>query len=121
MTHSIMPLTSEVDRLLQRLGVPRSVYTDGTLAVRSPISGDVIGQLPETSPEHANAAINRAQAAFRVWRDVPAPRRGELVRLLGEELRAAKADLGLLVTLEVGYLRLCCRFVAPAPWPDDCH
>jgi len=102
MTHSITPLTSEVDRLLQRLGVPRSVYTDGTLVVRSPISGDIIGQLPETSPEHANAAINRAQAAFRVWRDVPAPRRGELVRLLGEELRAAKADLGLLVTLEVG-------------------
>src|SRR5919198_2422783 len=48
------------------------------------------------------AAIPKAHAAFLAWRDVPAPRRGELVRLLGEELRAAKADLGRLVTLEVG-------------------
>jgi aldehyde dehydrogenase (NAD+) len=46
--------------------------------------------------------IAAAHAAFLVWREVPAPRRGELVRLLGEELRAAKADLGLLVTLEAG-------------------
>ena len=102
MTSPITPLPSEFDQLLQRLGVPRSAYTGGTLTVSSPISGDTIGQLPETSPEQATAAINRAQAAFLIWRDVPAPRRGELVRLLGEELRVAKADLGLLVTLEVG-------------------
>ena len=102
MTSPTTPMSSEVDQLLQRLGVPRTAYTGGTLTVRSPISGDIIGQLPETSPEQATAAIDRAQAAFQVWRDVPAPRRGELVRLLGEELRAAKADLGLLVTLEVG-------------------
>ena len=50
----------------------------------------------------ANAAIEAAHEAFLAWRNVPAPRRGELVRLLGEELRAAKADLGLLVTLEAG-------------------
>jgi aldehyde dehydrogenase (NAD+) len=102
MTSPLTPLPSEVDQLLQRLGVPRSAYTGGPLTVRSPISGDTIGQLPETSPRQATAAIARAQAAFLVWRDVPAPRRGELVRLLGEELRAAKTDLGLLVTLEVG-------------------
>ena len=102
MTSPTTPMSSEVDQLLQRLGVPRTAYSGGTLTVRSPISGDIIGQLPETSPEQATAAIDRAQAAFQVWRDVPAPRRGELVRLLGEELRAAKADLGLLVTLEVG-------------------
>jgi len=46
--------------------------------------------------------IERANAAFRIWRDVPAPRRGELVRLFGEELRAAKKELGALVTLESG-------------------
>jgi len=102
MTSPTTPMSSEVDQLLQRLGVPRTAYSGGTLTVRSPISGDIIGQLPETSPEQATAAIDRAQAAFQVWRDVPAPRRSELVRLLGEELRAAKADLGLLVTLEVG-------------------
>src|ERR687887_721687 len=48
------------------------------------------------------AAIEAAHAAFVAWRNVPAPRRGALVRLLGEELRAAKADLGRLVTLETG-------------------
>ena len=44
----------------------------------------------------------RAVEAFEVWRDVPAPRRGELVRLLGEELRREKEALGALVTLETG-------------------
>ena len=46
--------------------------------------------------------LARAQEGFQAWREVPAPRRGELVRLLGEELRAAKADLGRLVSIEVG-------------------
>jgi aldehyde dehydrogenase (NAD+) len=49
-----------------------------------------------------SGVIARAQSAFRTWREVPAPRRGELVRLLGEELRAAKSELGALVTLEAG-------------------
>ena len=49
-----------------------------------------------------DAAIARAAAAFEAWRDVPAPRRGELVRLLGDELRREKDALGALVTLEVG-------------------
>src|SRR5690606_11396689 len=47
----------------------------------------------------------RARAAFLAWRTVPAPRRGELVRLLGEELRAAKDDLGALVSIETGKIR----------------
>ncbi len=102
MSQATHTLPTEVDQLLQRLGVPRAAYTGGTLAVRSPITGDTIAHLPQTTTAEATQAIARAQAAFLVWRDVPAPRRGELVRLLGEELRAAKADLGLLVTLEVG-------------------
>ncbi len=48
------------------------------------------------------AVIGHAQDAFRLWRNVPAPRRGELVRLLGEELRAAKTELAAVVTLEAG-------------------
>ena len=48
------------------------------------------------------AIIARARSAFGVWREVPAPRRGDLMRLLGEELRASKEALGALVTLEVG-------------------
>jgi aldehyde dehydrogenase (NAD+) len=70
--------------------------------VTSPIDGATLARLVETSPAEAQAAITAAQAAFLAWREVPAPRRGELVRLLGEELRAAKADLGALVTLEAG-------------------
>src|SRR5206468_12625010 len=51
------------------------------------------------------AMIARAAAAFRAWRVVPAPRRGELIRLFGEELRRHKAELGELVTLETGKIR----------------
>ena len=99
---SLPPLASDVGALLQRLGVPQAALTGGTLAARSPITGEVLAQVPQHSPADATAAIGRAQAAFLAWRKVPAPRRGELVRLLGEELRAAKADLGLLVTIEAG-------------------
>ncbi len=49
-----------------------------------------------------DAKIAKAVEAFQAWRDVPAPRRGELVRLFGEELRANKEALGRLVTLEAG-------------------
>ena len=99
---STTPLVTEVDQLLQRLGVPRAAYTGGSLPVRSPITGDAIGALPQATPADATAAIGRAHAAFLAWRNVPAPRRGELVRLLGEELRAAKSDLGLLRTMKKG-------------------
>jgi aldehyde dehydrogenase (NAD+) len=54
------------------------------------------------TPRSEAQAIAAAQVAFAAWRAVPAPRRGELVRLLGDELRAAKQDLGRLVTLETG-------------------
>lgn len=74
----------------------------GSLPVHSPIDGAEIARVPETDPGDMAAVIARSQAAFKAWRTVPAPRRGELVRLLGEELRAAKADLGALVTLEAG-------------------
>lgn len=74
----------------------------GDLPVRSPIDGAVIGRVATTPAADLQAVIARAQAAFADWARVPAPRRGELVRLLGEELRAAKADLGALVTLEAG-------------------
>ena len=62
----------------------------------------MIVHVRETSPAEAKAAIGRADAAFKAWRKVPAPKRGEFVRLIGEELRAAKDDLGRLVTLEAG-------------------
>ncbi|MBK9081737.1 MAG: aldehyde dehydrogenase family protein [Rhizobiales bacterium] len=99
---SIAPVAAPVAAILDRLGAPRAQWTGGARKVRSPITGEEIGGCAEHDAAAVTAAIGRADAAFKVWRSVPAPRRGELVRLLGEELRAAKADLGRLVSLEVG-------------------
>jgi aldehyde dehydrogenase (NAD+) len=92
----------ETAELLDRLGVARTAWTGGDMASFSPVSGEQVASVATTSAEAAQAAIDAAQEAFRAWRLVPAPRRGELVRLLGEELRAAKADLGRLVSIEAG-------------------
>ncbi|HEX7836025.1 MAG TPA: aldehyde dehydrogenase family protein, partial [Kofleriaceae bacterium] len=99
---STTPLQREVRSLLGRLGVPEIAFDSHGAPARSPITGEVVARVRETSPDEARASIDRAHDAFGAWRLVPAPRRGELVRLLGEELRAAKAELGRLVTLEVG-------------------
>jgi aldehyde dehydrogenase (NAD+) len=88
--------------ILSRLGVPGSAFAHEGIAAKSPITGELIANVRATSPEEAGAVIARAACAFEAWRTVPAPRRGELVRLLGEDLRAAKDDLGRLVTLETG-------------------
>ncbi|MFB2551486.1 L-piperidine-6-carboxylate dehydrogenase [Ensifer soli] len=95
-------MAAEAAAILGRLGVAETLYTGGGMVSRSPVSGEAIGHLAPVSAQDAAAAIGRADAAFRAWRLVPAPRRGELVRLLGEELRAAKADLGRLVSIEAG-------------------
>ena len=95
-------LAAEAAAILGRFGVDERRFAGGTLPVRSPITGEAIAAVAETPAGEVPAAIARAQAAFLAWRRVPAPRRGELVRLLGEELRAGKEALGRLVTLEVG-------------------
>ncbi|MEY9981479.1 aldehyde dehydrogenase (NAD+) [Bradyrhizobium yuanmingense] len=95
-------LAGEADRLLAGLGVNRTRYKDGTLKVHTPVSGEAIGHVLETNASEAVAAIEAAHSAFRAWRLVPAPKRGELVRLLGEELRANKEALGRLVSIEAG-------------------
>jgi aldehyde dehydrogenase (NAD+) len=95
-------LASEARRILASLGVDARRLEGAELVVRSPIDGRPLATLDEATVAEANAAVGRAHAAFLQWRSVPAPRRGELVRLLGEELRAAKAELGRLVTIEVG-------------------
>jgi aldehyde dehydrogenase (NAD+) len=88
--------------ILSRLGSPESAFAGEGLMVSSPITGELITRLRVTDPKEAGAAIGRAAQAFDAWRMVPAPRRGEFVRILGEELRAAKDDLGRLVMLETG-------------------
>ena len=93
-----MSPADEARGLVEQLGV----RSHGALESRSPIDGSVIGSVAEASAKDVSAACDRAQAAFLAWRSVPAPRRGELVRLLGEELRAAKEPLARLVTIESG-------------------
>ena len=90
------------EQTLAAAGLNAQDLTGGTLAVTSPIDGAVVAHVTETDPSDMAAVIARACAAFTAWRQVPAPRRGELVRLLGEELRAAKDELGAVVTLEAG-------------------
>ncbi|MEO3997928.1 aldehyde dehydrogenase family protein [Mesorhizobium sp. CAU 1732] len=97
-----MDIRQETTDILVRLGLDAKVLTAGDMAVRSPVSGTEIASLKTISEADAKKAIEAADAAFRAWRLVPAPRRGELVRLLGEELRASKEDLGRLVSIEVG-------------------
>jgi aldehyde dehydrogenase (NAD+) len=95
-------LTAEVARCLQELGVARERYTEGTLTVRSPVTGTTIAHVPQHGAAQAKSAIEMAMLASIVWRDVPAPKRGELIRLFGEELRAHKERLGRLVSIEAG-------------------
>jgi len=77
--------------------------TEGAgLIARSPIDGATLARLPVDSPAEIDATIAAAAAAFPAWRNTPAPIRGELVRLFGEELRAGKDALAALVTLEAG-------------------
>jgi len=92
----------ETEALLKKLGVARSAWQGGDMASHSPVSGEEIARLKSVSAADTDKAIDAAHEAFKAWRLVPAPKRGELVRLLGEELRAAKADLGRLVSIEAG-------------------
>ncbi|UDF31570.1 UNVERIFIED_ORG: aldehyde dehydrogenase family protein [Roseateles sp. XES5] len=93
---------TETAALLDKLGVARSAWQGGDMASYSPVSGEEIGKLKTVSGAETDKAIDAAHEAFKAWRTVPAPKRGELVRLFGEELRAHKMDLARLVSLEAG-------------------
>jgi aldehyde dehydrogenase (NAD+) len=95
-------LATDAAALLASLGVAPAGLTGGARAARSPITGETLAHLRDSTAADASAAIEQAHAAFLQWRMVPAPKRGELVRLLGEELRANKEALGRLVSIEAG-------------------
>jgi aldehyde dehydrogenase (NAD+) len=92
----------KIPQLLTELGVNLADHQGSGLTARSPVTGEVIAQLRADTPQQVAEKIGRAHAAFQQWRNVPAPRRGELVRLFGEELRKHKEALGRLVTMEAG-------------------
>ena len=91
-----------IDGLLESLGVAQSAYKGGNHAVHTPIDGSQIGAVTLETKAQVLSKIDTAAQAFQQWRNVPAPRRGELVRLFGEVLRAHKAQLGELVSIEAG-------------------
>ena len=95
-------MTKDINTLLTSLGVNMADYQGQDIPSVSPINGQTMATLRADNAAEVTAKIDRAHAAFLQWRKVPAPRRGELIRLFGEELRTHKAELGQLVTLEAG-------------------
>jgi aldehyde dehydrogenase (NAD+) len=107
--------TTEIAKLLQRLelGPQNAGAWSGSrgwaagaaselISVRSPASGGLLAQVRAASAADLDHILDSAATAAAAWREVPAPRRGELIRLLAQELRCAKQDLGMLVSLENG-------------------
>ncbi|UNK57581.1 aldehyde dehydrogenase family protein [Pseudoxanthomonas daejeonensis] len=74
----------------------------GILHPANPTTGEVIAQVQATTDADYETVVANAQAAFKAWRTVPAPRRGEAIRLCGDALRRNKDALGSLVALEMG-------------------
>ena len=103
-----------MEALLRKLGI-ESVNPGGfcgewmgdgnRLESCSPIDGHTIASVAQVTPEQYESIVARAHQAFLDWRSVPAPKRGETIRCLGNALREVKADLGALVTLEMGKIR----------------
>ncbi len=73
-----------------------------TIKSISPIDGETIARVRLCSAKDLDTVLTKAQGAFETWRMMPAPKRGEVVRVLGEELRKKKEPLGKLITLEMG-------------------
>ena len=95
----------DIGALREKLGVDERAITEGDLEVVSPIDGSVIASVTSSRANQTATAVGRAREAFAAWRSVPAPRRGELIRLFGQVLRENKDSLGELVTVECGKIR----------------
>jgi aldehyde dehydrogenase (NAD+) len=68
----------------------------------SPVDGALIGKVRQATHDDYQKVISKAEEAYKIWREVPAPKRGEIVRQMGEALRANKDNLGRLVSYEMG-------------------
>ena len=92
----------KINEIFSALGLDESLTQGGDLPVTSPIDGAVIANVQTHTSAEIEQKIDSAQRAFKQWRTVPAPRRGELIRLFGNILRDKKEALGALVSLECG-------------------
>ncbi|WHR55589.1 aldehyde dehydrogenase family protein [Wohlfahrtiimonas chitiniclastica] len=91
--------------VLNQLGLSNELLNGGDHAIRSPIDGSTLAKLAFIDATQTNAIIDEAHDAFLQWRTVPAPIRGELVRVLGELLREHKEELATVITLEAGKIQ----------------
>ncbi|WP_306336554.1 aldehyde dehydrogenase family protein [Streptomyces sp. KL118A] len=107
MTGIALPATDELRTraraALDRVGV--TVPGGNGLRARTPVTGEDLFGVAATGPAGTEEALAAASAAFLEWRTTPAPRRGELVRRLGELLRDHQEDLADLITIEAGKIR----------------
>ncbi|MCC9165911.1 L-piperidine-6-carboxylate dehydrogenase [Pontibacter harenae] len=109
-----LPLTKTIEDVLQQLGIKdlNPTYSTGlvwggkenrnTKAIHSPADGNKIASVNMATPEDYEQVISTAQEAFKSWRKTPAPKRGEVVRQIGDKLREYKEPLGKLVSYEMG-------------------
>lgn len=101
-----------MEKALQQLGIQEINYGTSTgskwlpgealIASHTPVDGSLIGKVTTTTPDEYDQVIETAANAFTTWRLMPAPKRGEIVRQFGEELRRLKEPLGKLVSYEMG-------------------
>ncbi|HEU0117861.1 MAG TPA: aldehyde dehydrogenase family protein [Alphaproteobacteria bacterium] len=92
----------KINDLLHELGVDLKRHQGRDIAVTTPIDGSKLASLKFDNIKSLDDKIAKSVKAFKAWREVPAPKRGELIRLFGEELRANKETLAQLVTIECG-------------------
>ena len=106
-------VSAVVKAIFSRLGLSAKAVNAGVfsgtwggrgavLEKHSPIDGSLLGRVRQATPEDYESAVVAAQKAFLAWRELPAPKRGEVVRQLGNALRGLKSELGQLVALEAG-------------------
>jgi aldehyde dehydrogenase (NAD+) len=104
----------EVQEILETLGIKdiNPAYSTGLKfggeqndkikEIYSPVDGSLIASVRMATAQDYETVVKQAQEAFKVWQKVPAPKRGEIVRQIGEQLRRYKEPLGKLVTYEMG-------------------
>jgi aldehyde dehydrogenase (NAD+) len=96
-----MSLYNDTQDILRSLAVTTADAPQGLIA-RSPIDGSRVGGVVLDTQANIQNKVVQAHDAFLAWRTIPAPRRGEVIRVFGEAVRAYKAQLGKLVTIETG-------------------
>ena len=92
----------DLSKVFEQLGLDAADFAHGDFRVESPIDGLELAHVTQDKPNDVDRKVALARIAFGAWRITPAPKRGELIRLFGEELRQNKQALGELVTIECG-------------------